>query len=59
MRFRRFRVKTRSMQGVDIAHGVAVLTLVLLFVRGGQALLEHYFPNSGSVTAARFIYGGP
>lgn len=47
------------MQGVDIAHAVAVITLAFLGIRGGQALLEHYFPESGAVTAARFIYGGP
>lgn len=47
------------MQGVDIAHAVAVLTLAFVAIRGGQAVLEHYFPSSGAVTAARFIYGGP
>jgi hypothetical protein len=47
------------MQGIDVLHSVAVLTLALVFVRGAQALAEHYFPGSGANTAARFIYGGP
>ena len=35
------------------------LTLAFLVIRGLQALQEHYFPGSGSVTVARFLYGGP
>lgn len=48
-----------SVQGIDIAHEIAVLTLAFLVIRGGQALLEHYFPSSGAVPTARFLYGGP
>lgn len=48
-----------GVHGVDILHGVAVITLVFLVIRGGQALVEHYFPDSGLVPAERFIYGGP
>lgn len=47
------------MHGVDVLHAVATVTLALLVIRGGQALVEHYFPDSGLVPAERFIYGGP
>jgi hypothetical protein len=47
------------MQGIDVLHSVAALTLAFLFIRGAQALSEHYFPASGANYAARFIYGGP
>lgn len=47
------------MQGVDLLHTAAILTLTLIVIRGAQAIGEHYFGNSGAVTAARFIYGGP
>lgn len=47
------------MQGVDLLHFVAGLTLALIVIRGGQAIAEHYFPDSGAVTTARFVYGGP
>lgn len=47
------------MQGIDVAHAIAVLTLAFLFIRGGQALMEHYFPDSGANYTARFLFGGP
>lgn len=47
------------MHGIDVLHFVAGLTLALLLIRGGQALVEHYFPDTGLVAAERFIYGGP
>ena len=47
------------MQGVDVLHLIAGLTLAFLFIRGAQALSEHYFPGSGANSAARFLYGGP
>jgi hypothetical protein len=47
------------MQGIDVLHAIAVLTLALLFVRGAQALMEHYFPDSGANFTARFLFGGP
>lgn len=47
------------MHSVDVVHAAAVLTIALLVVRGVQAVVEHYFPNSEAAAAARFIYGGP
>lgn len=47
------------MQGIDVLHTVAVLTLAFLFIRGAQALSEHYLPGSGANDAARFLFGGP
>ena len=47
------------MQGVDVLHIVAGITVGFLFIRGLQLLTEHYFPGSGAVKAERFIYGGP
>lgn len=47
------------MQTIDVIHAAAVLTAALLFIRGVQAVAEHYFPDSEGVAAARFIYGGP
>lgn len=49
----------RGVHGIDVLHFVAALTLALLVIRGGQALVEHYFPDSGLVSAERFVYGGP
>jgi hypothetical protein len=45
--------------GVDLLHFIAGLTLALLVIRGGQAIVEHYFPDSGFVPVERFVYGGP
>lgn len=47
------------MHGLDVFHSVAAIAVGFLVIRGGQALGEHYFPNSEAVTAARFIFGGP
>lgn len=47
------------MQGVDVLHTIAVLTVAYLFIRGLQALTEHYAPGSGAVKAERFLFGGP
>lgn len=47
------------MQGIDVVHAIAGITLAFLFIRGLQALTEHYFPGSGAVQAERFLYGGP
>jgi hypothetical protein len=38
---------------------VAGITVAFLFIRGLQALTEHYAPGSGAVKAERFLYGGP
>jgi hypothetical protein len=46
-------------QGIDVVHTIAVLTLAFLFIRGAQALMEHYFPDSGANYTARFLFGGP
>jgi hypothetical protein len=48
-----------DVQGIDVLHFIAAWTLALLFIRGAQALSEHYFPGSGANTTARFLYGGP
>lgn len=47
------------MHSVDVVHAAAVLTVALLVIRGVQAIMEHYFPDSEAAAAARFIYGGP
>lgn len=47
------------MQGIDVLHTIAAMTLAFLFIRGAQALGEHYFPGSGANDTARFLYGGP
>lgn len=47
------------MHSIDVVHEVAALTIAFLFIRGVQALAEHYFPNSEPVAVGRFIYGGP
>lgn len=49
----------RQVQGVDVIHTVAAITIGLLFIRGLQLLTEHYFPGSGACKAERFLYGGP
>ena len=46
------------MHAVDVVHAAAVITAALLFIRGLQALAEHYWPGSEGTIAARFIYGG-
>jgi hypothetical protein len=38
---------------------IAALTLALVVVRGIQAAVEHYFPNSEPAGVMRFLYGGP
>lgn len=48
-----------SVQGVDVLHLVAGVTLAFLFIRGLQLLTEHYAPGSGAVQAERFLYGAP
>lgn len=47
------------MQGVDVLHVVAAITVGFLFIRGVQLLTEHYFPGSGACQAERFLWGGP
>lgn len=47
------------MQAVDVLHAAAVTTVALLVIRGFQAMIEHYFPDTEAAAAARFIYGGP
>lgn len=47
------------MHSVDVVHAAAVFTVAMLTIRGVQAIVEHYFPDSEAAVAARFIYGGP
>ncbi len=47
------------MHGIDIAHEVAALTIALVVIRGIQAIMEHYFPQSEPAAVGRFIFGGP
>ena len=47
------------METYSVVHLVAALTVGLVAVRGLQAAVEHYFPNSEPATVLRFIYGGP
>lgn len=42
-----------------MVHLVAALTLGLVAVRGIQAGVEHYFPNTEPAAVLRFIFGGP
>jgi hypothetical protein len=44
---------------IDVVHEVAVLALAFVFIRGLQALLEHYFPDSEPAAVGRFLFGGP
>ena len=48
-----------QMQGIDVVHTIATLTIAFLFIRGIQLLTEHYFPNSGAAQAEAFLYGKP
>lgn len=48
-----------GMETYDVVHVVAALTVGLVAVRGLQALVEHYFPNSEPAAVFRFLYGGP
>lgn len=50
---------TRPVQGVDVLHIIAGLTLAFLFIRGFQALAAHYVPDSGPAKVADFLYGRP
>lgn len=47
------------MHSVDVVHEIAVLALAFTVIRGVQALLEHYFPDSEPAAVGRFIFGGP
>jgi hypothetical protein len=47
------------MQGVDVLHLVAGVTLAFLFIRGIQLLTHHYAPGSGAAMAEDFLYGRP
>lgn len=46
------------MHSVDVVHLAAGLTLALVFIRGVQAITEHYFPGSEPAAVMRFLYGG-
>lgn len=47
------------METYDALHVVAVLAFGLVVVRGIQAGVEHYFPQSEPAAVLRFIFGGP
>lgn len=47
------------MHAIDVLHVVAAIGVGFLAIRGGQAIAEHYFPNTEGVAAARFLFGGP
>lgn len=47
------------MESLNLLYGVGLVLASLAVLRGGQAIAEHYFPNSEGVVAARFILGGP
>jgi hypothetical protein len=46
-------------QGIDVVHTIAALTLAFLFIRGLQLLTEHYFPGSGPAQVETFLFGRP
>lgn len=47
------------MQTYHVIGLVAALTVGLVAVRGVQAAVEHYAPNSEPAVVLRFIFGGP
>ena len=50
---------TAGVESYNVVNVVAALTIGLVVVRGLQAAVEHYFPNSEPSAVLRFIYGGP
>jgi hypothetical protein len=56
---RRGRRRKGVVHSVDVVHEVAVLALAFVFIRGLQALAEHYFPGSEPASVGRFLFGGP
>lgn len=48
-----------AVHGVDVLHFIAAMALALFFIRFGQALGAHYFPDSDANDAARYLFGGP
>ena len=48
-----------GVQGVDVLHLMAGVTLAFLFIRGLQLLTEHYAPDSGAAKVETFLYGRP
>lgn len=53
------RMPANSPVAIDVVHEVAVLALAFTFIRGLQAMAEHYFPNSDPAAVARYLFGGP
>ncbi len=47
------------METYNVLNAIAALTIALVAVRGIQAAVEHYFPNSEPAGVLRFLYGGP
>src|SRR5437870_11245666 len=51
-----FKLRLR-MEAVSVLHVVGALLIGLLVLRGGLAVLHHYWPDSGATIAATFIVG--
>ena len=47
------------METYNVVNVVAALAIGLVVVRGLQATVEHYFPNTEPAAVLRFIFGGP
>lgn len=47
------------MHSIDVVHEIAVLAIAFTFIRGLQALYEHYFPGTDPAAVGRFLFGGP
>lgn len=47
------------MHTVDLVHEAALLLVALTFLRGVQALAEHFTGDNAATGAARYILGGP
>lgn len=49
----------RRVETYNVLNVIAALTVGLVAVKGIQAAVEHYFPDSDPAAVLRFIYGGP
>ena len=47
------------MHAIDVLHEIAALAIAFFVIRAGQALVEHYFPQSEPAAVGRYLFGGP
>lgn len=48
-----------GMETYNVVNVVAAITIGFVVIRGLQAAVEHYFPDSDPCAVMRFLYGGP